>query len=658
MNVQRGDTTIIQGANYTLIHDAADPHYVRLCFDSGIGARLLLPSGCDRDERIDEFVRQKSLSVRETGSAVELTAEYETTLWSRAVYTFRCEEERVLYGYTVYGDGKIDSIRFFEGFLQNDPDRDRYFYPYFCGPNRQLSYHRSYKEFAHSSTPEFTDVFTFAINSSDRRWFKYYQEAKIRINSDRHYDGGDWLATPPPYLYLLSDAAHSACVTMGLVVRPGENSFLEYTYLGGEGFGLSLDYDGYTRCEGAWSSPRILFGQYAADEYAALDGYCEYLRAVGVCPDVDRSNTPDWWRRPIFGGWGEQVYHSNRWPEFFGQKAQNWDNDNVHLFCTQSAYETMLATLERNGVDPTILIVDNRWFQADYQFDVDETLWPDMKGFIQRQHAKGRKVILWASPWHYCHSGTGLDVPVTAQMIYDERNAYTLRLDTDVFYKACKLDMVKKREPVVIPPSTLTEPTFHFFADPQNPAYEALLRSKIEYLLSPDGLDADGFEFDYTHFLPMHRGLMPTVERDRQLYGAELLHALMEIYYSAAKQAKPDALIIAHTFNPYFNDVVDMLRLQDIYTDRASVVPQMNHRAQIAKRVMPGCAIHTDQHPMPSRAAWREYARFQPSIGNPCLYYVTGIETTRELLEESDFAMLRETWSEYNKSLDEGGNRT
>ena len=655
MRLTTGELTTIQGTNYVLTHDPADPHYVLLRFDGGVGTRLLIPSGCDRDDRIDEFIRQTDVTVSEEENRVVMSISYETTLWDKVVYTLQCEDTRVLYGYSVYGEGKIDMARFFEGFLKDDPARDIYFYPYFCGPNRELSHHRGYKEFAHSAEPLFTDVYTFGINSSDRRYFKYYESATIRVNCNRHLDGGDWLATPPPYLYLLSDKQHSTCVTMGLVAQAGENSFLAYEYLGGEGFGLTLDYDGYTHCKGQWQSPQILFAQYGADPYAALSGYNEYLRDSGACPSVDRAQIPLWWRKPIFGGWGEQVFHSNRWIEFFGQKAQNWDNDNVHLFCTQAAYETMLQTLEEKGVDPTILIVDNRWFQKDYQFDVDEALWPDMKGFIRRQHEKGRKVILWVSPWHYCHSGSGLDVPMSAQMVYDERNAYTLSLDTDVFYKACKRDMVKTRLPIITPPSTLTEPTFRFFVDPQNPEYEALLRKKIHYLLSPEGLNADGFEFDYTHFLPMNRGLLPIEPRKKQLYGAELLHALMKIYYTAAKDAKSDALVIAHTYNAYFNDVVDMLRMQDIYTDRASVVPQMDHRAQIAKRVMPGCAIHTDQHPMPSLAAWREYARYQPQIGNPCLYYVTGIETTRELFEASDFEMLRDIWTNYNQELEKGG---
>jgi hypothetical protein len=109
--------------------------------------------------------------------------------------------------------------------------------------------------------------------------------------------------------------------------------------------------------------------------------------------------------------------------------------------------------------------------------------------------------------------------------------------------------------------------------------------------------------------------------------------------------------MITHAFNPYFSDVTDMLRLQDIYTDRSSIVPQMTHRTKIGKIVCPNCEIHTDQHPMPSLEAWREYAKIQPDLGNPCLYYVTGMETTKELLTDEDFAMLRATWESTTNGL-------
>jgi hypothetical protein len=196
-----------------------------------------------------------------------------------------------------------------------------------------------------------------------------------------------------------------------------------------------------------------------------------------------------------------------------------------------------------------------------------------------------------------------------------------------------------------LPEITLAEPHWTILVDPFNKDYEERLREHIRFLLSPDGLDADGFEFDYTHFLPQHRGIRRNNGEPMVHWGVELNHKILSIYYDEAKTAKPDSLMITQTFNPYFNDVTDMLRLQDIYTDRRSVVPQMEHRARIAQAVCPGAAIHTDQHPMPTLEAWREYAQFQPAIGNPCLYYVTGMETTKERLEEADYRMIAEIWN-------------
>ena len=54
---------------------------------------------------------------------------------------------------------------------------------------------------------------------------------------------------------------------------------------------------------------------------------------------------------------------------------------------------------------------------------------------------------------------------------------------------------------------------------------------------------------------------------------------------------------------------------------------------------------------MPSMEAWREYALVQPEMGNPCLYYATGIETTKEKFTEADWALLRKTWADYRRKL-------
>jgi len=653
MNVdqQAGDIRI-ETATYTAVYSQERPHHVNLTFASGIGAELFVASGCDRDEGIDQLVELKAPQLTEEGGNQCLSFEARTTLWEKAVYTFTFSEDEVLYHYTVSGSGKLETVRFFEGFLENDPRMNDKFYPYFCGPGRHLAYHRPVKEFMQSSTPEFDNIYTFGINSLDTRVLGFYEDFDIRVNGDRHYFGGDWLATPAPFLYLMGKKKVANWVSLGLAVKSGEAGFMGYRYSGGEGFGLSVDYMGYSEANGSWQSPTIVLRETGEDPYEALDAYMVTLERLGGVPAKDRSDIPDWWREPIFGGWGEQVFHSNRWVNFFSGEHDSWKKDNVDAFCTQQAYEEMLETLESKGVDPTILIIDNRWFKNGAAMDVEEELWPDLKGFIKDQHAKNRKVILWVSPWSYCCSAKGKDVPVHEHMYVDETELFDLDIDTDVFYPACKREVKKSVRSYPLPAATLTDANWRYTADPQNPDFAARLKAKIHHLLSPEGLDADGFEFDYTHFLPKYRGTKPITPRDEKTkWGVESLHNMIKLYYDAAKEAKEDALIISHTFNPYFNDVVDMLRLQDIYTDARSIVPQMDHRAQIAHRVAPDCVVHTDQHPMPSLEAWREFAEYQPKIGNPCTYYVTGIETTRERFEDSDYELLERVWGEYREGL-------
>nr|HPN85326.1 hypothetical protein [Victivallales bacterium] len=507
--------------------------------------------------------------------------------------------------------------------------------------------HRPEKYFMESSNPSFDFVYSSQVSSSDTRKFPFYESTAIRVNGDRFYMGGDWLLSPPPFFYALGRRGKDTCVGMGLLAKPGKNTFLEFKYNGGEAFGLNLTYEGYTSVSGAWESPTIFF-EMGQDFYSALSSYVGYMRNKSLVKKGDHKNVPRWWKEPIFGGWGEQVYLSAHWRDYRNNKSKGWSGSSLNL-CTRVVYEKMLKQLEEKGIDPTILIVDNRWFRTDSQLSVDEKLWPNMKEFNTQQHAKGRKVILWVSPFNYNRFAAGEEVPVSEHLILNQRKCFDLSIDTDVFYPLVERERKKVRVPSEY---DKLEWAKRWHGDPFNPDYEKRLREKVRYLLSPKGLDADGFEFDYTHFLPTQRGFFPACGRTETPWGIELLHKMLWIFYDEAKKTKPDALIIAQTFHPYFDDIIDMLRLNDIYTDRLSIVDQMDHRAKIAKAVCPGCLVHTDQHPMPSLESWREYMRYQPKIGNPCLYYVSGIETTHEPFEEQDWEMLREVWGEYDRKLD------
>lgn len=649
---KEGGKGVVATKNYTLTCDPSKPLFVDLVFANGLGGEFFVGSGCDRDELIDELVSLSPPELKQGKGEATLTFRGKTTLWPEVEYVFTCREDAVEYGYTVHGQGKIDNARFFEGFLADDPRmKDRY-YPYFCGWGRHAAYHRPVKFFMTSSQPKFELLHCFSINSSDTRTVMHYEDMTVRVSGTRTYLGGDWLVTPPAFLYQLGRRGKDAWVNVGLLCKSGENHFMEFQYCGGETVGFNLTYDGYVTVAGKWESPKILFQAVRGDVYAGLEQYCSHLRETGlVKQNAYRKSMPRWWSEPIFGGWGEQMFASRHWPEYRESRSTGWSGGGANS-CTRPRYEDMLRRLEAKGVKPTILIVDNRWFHTNNSLEVDEKLWPDMKGWVAEQHAAGRKVILWVSPWEHAHSVCGNDVPLTECLISERKDRYKLLIDTDVFYNACGREKQKVREKIVQIYADENWPA-PAYPDPLNSGYEARIRAKIDQLISPDGLNADGFEFDYTHFMPRCRGTVPVDGSHEMIWGNELLHRLLWIYYDQAKKSKSDALIITHTFNPFFDDVVDMLRLQDIYTDRRFISEQMEHRAKLAQAACPGCVIHTDQHPMPSLEAWREYAKFQSTIGNPCLYYVSGIETTHEEFTEADFELLRSTWAEHHRNLDE-----
>ena len=103
---------------------------------------------------------------------------------------------------------------------------------------------------------------------------------------------------------------------------------------------------------------------------------------------------------------------------------------------------------------------------------------------------------------------------------------------------------------------------------------------------------------------------------------------------------------MSHTPHPYLQDVVDMVRLNDINHGR-DINESMTHRARVAAIACPTISIDTDDWPMPDKDAWRAYTRLQPQLGVPSLYYVTHIDSTGEALDAEDYRLIRESWAQY-----------
>jgi hypothetical protein len=165
-------------------------------------------------------------------------------------------------------------------------------------------------------------------------------------------------------------------------------------------------------------------------------------------------------------------------------------------------------------------------------------------------------------------------------------------------------------------------------------------------MISPQDYDADGFKIDFTARIPAGPGLK--VHGDT--WGLELMRLYLSILHSEAKRVKPEALIMAHTPHPYLENVVDMIRLNDINGSR-DINKSMTHRARVASIACPNLIIDTDNWPMPNKAAWRAYIRLQPELGVPSLYSVTHIDSTGEALDAEDYVLIRESWEQYRKRL-------
>jgi hypothetical protein len=298
---------------------------------------------------------------------------------------------------------------------------------------------------------------------------------------------------------------------------------------------------------------------------------------------------PPWWRGAIFCGWGAQC------------RLASTGLGRAPVLATQANYDGFLAALAAHGVVPPTIVIDDKWQRTYGRNEPDEAKWPDLRGWIAARHDEGRRVLLWWKAW----DPEGLP------------------------------DELCVRRPDGMPVAV----------DPTAPGTAALVRELMHELLSPDGLDADGLKVDFTAQTPSGESLTT----HGHAWGISLLHELLRLVYDAAKEAKPDALVITHTPHPAFADVTDMVRLNDMLRlddpgpiRPETVVPQMRHRAAVVSAAIPGALIDTDDWTIPDLATWRDYLSAKLELGVPSLYYATHLDLTGEPLEERDYAALRE----------------
>jgi hypothetical protein len=432
-------------------------------------------------------------------------------------------------------------------------------------------------------------VFTPNPDDPERALRQASETLAIGVVGDSEPGRGRWFFTPAP-LYLC--IGH---IGLSVVAPVEELNFPQLVYEGGDGaFALALEYEGHTVVEGRFEAPALVLSPGVEDPYEGLRAHRRLLSARGVAPQPDPRERPAWWTEPIFCGWGAQC-----------ARVAGTNRPAAEL-ASQDEYDAFLGTLEREGVVPGTIVIDDKWQSTYGRNEPDPAKWPDLRAWISARHDRGQRVLLWWKAW----------------------------------------------DPEGLPPElcVLNGDGAPLAVDPDAGRDE--LREVIHRMLGPDGLDADGLKIDFTARTPSGYAVSTT----SGAWGIALLHELLRVVYEAAKEAKPDALVVTHTPHPSFVDVTDMIRLNDMLRladggAPASVVPQMRHRAAVARAACPELLVDTDDWCVPNLAAWREYLAEKPLLGVPALYYAQRLDGLGERFDPEDYGALRETWEAWRKGL-------
>jgi len=526
-------------------------------------------------ETEEEHLSAIEFSLHKSGdTAYELIATAHSSLWTGRRFEWRFLPDRIEFQQFASGRGRLGRCYFLSNGVSNPWDKgtsdgyawgatiyaDRYFAP---NPN-----HANQFEF-NIAMPQ---ILGFSVGREPPPEQNFLPERMTGIFSP-----------PPLFLAFHLDKTWTG---IGIGATPGDYQFpaLEYTGSRYAGASFFVDYMGYRAIDGEFASP-VLDMTFAYDPLDTLQSYTDWLDQNGFSTKPIGRDVY-WHHLPIFCGWAEQTVESIP----TGGKPNK--------LATQANYEKWLGILEQRGLPVGTVVIDDKW-QKDYgTFEVDQEKWPDMKAFVDAQHAKGRHVLLW--------------VPVA---------------ETEGLPRS--LCVTAKGECVI--------------ADVGRPEYEIYLRPRIRHLVQDIGID--GFKEDW-----VGAPAAPGLELTGRATGIEFVRRFQSILFGEAHKWKPDAMVETQTVNALFRESSDLIRLNDIWYATRNVPDVLRLRARIAN-ISGWPLVDTDNASSTTLRDWWSYMQAQPSIGIPALYFVTRTESTQESPSDGQWSSLGVLWRSYIESL-------
>ena len=571
LRAESGTVILASSAYSATLETGPEPALTIVCDGKNL-LRLPVVSGLSMPGREEALSSIKLTPVTEEPSGERtLTATAQSSLWVQRRFVWRFFPDHLEFQQFAQGKGALERCYFFSAVLP----------AHFADvPNHQ----------AVINANVFADrYFSPRVNHADQYYYTVAmpQTVGLNLSSGQTWEnplglGANLFASP------LMLAFHRAgrWAALGIGTAPGGYQFNTLDYSGQRyaGASFSVSYGGKTVVNGEFASP-VAALHFGHNEFEVMTDYARWLDERGFST-VHRFPNAPWHRRPIFCGWGQQMVEAPNGIPKAGEMA------------TQANYERWLRLLEARALPVGTVIIDDKWALHDGLLDVDETKWPDLKGFIAQQHAKGRRVLLW---------------------IDDNRT------------EGLAPELCVLRDGKAIS------------GDVSNPAYRDFLRSRIKHLVVD--LDADGFKEDGVHGLDFAHA-----QQQGAPYGMEFVALFQRIVAEETHRWKPDALIETQTPNPLFRESSDVLRLNDIWWGARDVTAMMMIRARIAWAAgWP--LVDTDNPSSAGLEEWWNYTIAQPSIGIPSLYIATMTEGSHETVTDAQWQQLAAIWKDYVSRL-------
>jgi hypothetical protein len=363
---------------------------------------------------------------------------------------------------------------------------------------------------------------------------------------------------------------------------------------------FDITFEGYYAANNSGNLPAVYIVVDLEDGCSILKEHATISHVLGLI----RRDKPyyEWWSRPILCTWGEQMQLHSAWDP----NLTALNRENVHRW---------VELLENKmGANDFTIIIDVPWFTHYGDFRVNKRFGNErcMRELIDSLHEKGHRVLLW-----FC--------------------AYDVSLEADLA-RDMPFTLVKNRN---------EEPAISFcnlyIRDYSHPDTRRHVKEVIRYCLSGDQgcLNADGFKIDFNFNTPDPR---ETICYDLNWgVGDQLWYEVVKFLHTTAHAIKEDALLTFSGVDPFVQPFVDMLRLNDEFTEE---VDAWMERARKGHLCLPETLVDSDGWYMLPRKA-RDYWIVSPVVSVPDVYSVSMFDGEIPM-QEDDYNLLASVWEAYD----------